>query len=248
MIKDIIATLKVMLKQQGWTYADIASQLDLSESSIKRCFAGCDFSLKRLQRICDLIGVDLMTLIHQAEENQRNIDELSEQQEQALVENVKLLLIAFLLLNHFTYQQILKHYTIEAHEGIQLLARLDHLGIIDLLPENKIRMRLSRNFNWRRNGPIQRFFEEKVQSEFFQSRFDQNGELRIVLNGMLSNHSLKMINQKFRRMALEFENQVKEDRKLDLEDRLSTTAVIAVRPWHLGAFEEFRRNKFLKPQ
>lgn len=132
MIQDIIATLKMMLKKQGWTYADIASQLDLSESSIKRCFAGGDFSLKRLQRICDLIDVDLMTLIHQAEENQRNIDELSEQQEKALVENVKLLLIAFLLLNHFSYQQILKHYTIEAHEGIQLLARLDHLGIIDL--------------------------------------------------------------------------------------------------------------------
>jgi len=247
MIQDIIATLKVTLKQRGWTYADIASQLGLSESSIKRCFAGCDFSLKRLQRICDLIGVDLMTLINQVEENQRNIDELSEQQEKALADNVKLLMIAFLLLNHFSYKQILEHYAIEAHEGTQLLARLDHLGIIDLLPENKIRMRLSRNFNWRKNGPIQHFFEEKVQSDFFQSRFDQAEELRIVLNGMLSNHSLKMINQKFRRMALEFENQVKEDRKLDLEDRLSTTAVIAVRPWHLGAFEQFRKNKLLKP-
>jgi transcriptional regulator with XRE-family HTH domain len=243
MIQDIIATLKVTLKQRGWTYADVASQLGLSESCIKRCFAGCDFSLKRLQRICDLIGVDLMTLINQAEEKQRNIDELSEQQEKALAENVKLLLTAFLLLNHFSYKQILEHYTIEAHEGIQLLAKLDHLGIIDLLPENKIRMRLSRNFSWRKNGPIQHFFEEKVQSEFFQSRFDQAGELRIVLNGMLSNHSLKMINQKFHRMALEFENQVKEDRKLDLKDRLSTTAVIAVRPWHLGAFEQFRKNK-----
>lgn len=247
MIQDIITTLKVTLKQRGWTYAEVALQLGLSESSIKRCFASCDFSLKRLQRICDLIGVDLMTLINQTEENQRNIDELSEQQEKALAENIKLLLIAFLLLNHFSYQQILKHYTIEPHEGIQLLAKLDRLGIIDLLPENKIRIRLSKNFTWRKNGPIQRFFEEKVQSEFFQSRFDQTGELRIVLNGMLSNHSLKIINQKFRRMALEFENQIKEDHKLDLEDRLSTTAVIAVRPWHLGAFEQFRKNKFLKP-
>ena len=242
MIQDIIATLKVTLKQRGWTYADVASQLGLSESSIKRCFAGCDFSLKRLQRICDLIGVDLMTLIHQAEENQRNIDQLSEEQEKALAENVKLLLIALLLLNHFSYKQILEHYAIEAHEGIQLLAKLDHLGIIDLLPENKIRMRLSRNFNWRKNGPIQHFFEEKVQSEFFQSRFDQAGELRIVLNGMLSKHSLKIINQKFQRMAHEFEKQVKEDHKLDMKDRLSTTAVIAVRPWHLGAFEQFRKK------
>ncbi len=241
MIRDIVAALKVALKQQNLTYADISLQLGLSESSIKRCFAGGDFSLKRLQQICDLIGMDLSELIHQAEERQHNIDQLTEQQEKQLVADTKLLLVAFLLLNHFSYQQIIADYTIEAHEGIQLLTKLDHLGLIELLPNNKIRMRLSRNFNWRKNGPIQQFFEEKVQSEFFKSRFDQDGEMRIVLNGMLSVHSLKVINQRFQRLALEFENLVKDDRKLEFKERSNTTAVIAVRPWHLDLFERFRR-------
>ncbi|SFP33039.1 Cro/C1-type HTH DNA-binding domain-containing protein [Nitrosomonas cryotolerans] len=242
MIRDIVATLKIILRQRGYTYADIAMKLNLSESSIKRYFARCDFSLKRLQQICDLIGLDLNELVHQATENQRNINQLSEEQEKQLVQNVKLLLIAFLLLNHFSYKQILTQYAIEAHEGVQLLTKLDHLGIIQLLPENKIRIRLSRNFNWLKNGPIQQFFEEKVQSEFFKSRFDQAGELRMVLNGMLSTHSLEIINQRFQRMALEFESLVKDERKLNLNDRMSITAVIAVRPWHLGVFEQFRRN------
>ena len=55
------------------------------------------------------------------------------------------------------------------------------------------------------------------------------------------------MNQKFLHMALEFENLIKEDRKLDLEGRLSTTAVVTVPPWLLGTFKQFqKKNKLLE--
>ena len=171
----------------------------------------------------------------------RDIDQLSEEQERVLVADTRLLLVAFLLLNHWTFEQIIAAYTIDELDGIRLLAKLDRLQIIDLLPGNKVRIRLSRDFEWRNNGPIQRFFEEQVQTEFFHSQFDGPGELRLVLNGMLSTHSLTIVQQRLQRLALEFANLVTEDRKLDIADRSGTTAILAIRPWSVGVFERYRR-------
>jgi len=62
-----------------------APQLELSESSVKRLFASGNFSLKRLQTICDLIGMEFFDLVEIAENRRRNIEQLSEEQEKTLV-------------------------------------------------------------------------------------------------------------------------------------------------------------------
>ncbi len=241
--QDIVIALKTALKRRGVTYAHVANALQLSESTVKRLFASGNLSLKRLQHICALVNLELGDLVDIADDLRRNVVELTDEQERTLVGDPKLLLTAFLLLNHCTFKQITDDYKISELEGIRLLAKLDRLKIIDLLPDNKVRMRLARNFNWRKNGPIQRFFEEQVQSEFFQSRFDGPGELRFVLNGMVSDQSIKIFHQRLQRLAVEFEELVKEDRKLELDDRRGTTVIVGIRPWGLGVFEQLRRNR-----
>ncbi len=241
-VHDIIQALKLALKRRGITYSDVAEELSLSESSVKRLFASGGFNLERLQRVCDFAELDIAELVQIAEERRRNVERLSEAQERALVANTKLLLVAFLLLNDWSFDQIVSEYEISQTEGIRLLAKLDRLKIIDLLPGNKARVLLSRTFSWRENGPIQRFFEDRVQSEFFDSRFSAKGEKRLVLNGMLSMQSNRIVQQRIERLAVEFETLIKEDRNLDLEDRRGTTLITAIRPWGLGLFEQLRRK------
>ena len=53
----IVVALKQILKEARVTYRDIAKALDMSEASIKRMFASHQFSLQRLDRICELAGV-----------------------------------------------------------------------------------------------------------------------------------------------------------------------------------------------
>ena len=242
-VDDLIGLLKRELRRKGITYARIAQALHLSESSIKRMFASSNFSLKRLEQICDLAGLELGDLVGLADEKRRDIELLSEQQEQTLVGNGKLLLMAFLLLNHWSVEQILASYDIEELEAVQLLALLDRLKIIDLLPGNKVRVRLSRTFSWRPNGPIQRLFENQVQAEFFRSRFDGPGELRLVLNGMISDESIRLLQQKMKRLVTEFEQCVREDRRTVSVERLGTTMFLAIRPWAVKMFEDFRRRQ-----
>ena len=239
---ELVSALKGELKRQNLSYANVAGRLSVSESTIKRLFAKGNFSLQRLAEVCELAGLEIGDLAVVADEKRRNVEQLGEEQETTLVDDPKLLLLAFLLLNDWQVEEILNTYAIEELEAVQLLAKLDRLKIIDLMPGNRVRMRLSRRFVWRTRGPIQRFFERQVQSEFFASRFDRPGELRLVLHGMLSEQSIYGLHQRLERLAEEFEVRVREDRNLPANQRLGTSAVLAIRPWHLSTFEALRRD------
>jgi AraC-like DNA-binding protein len=238
---ELINALKLELRRQSIAYAEIARRLHISESTVKRLFASGNFSLQRLAEVCAVAGLEIGDLADIARDRRRNVEQLEEEQEKVLVDDPKLLLLAFLLLNDWSLDEILEEYEIESLESVRLLARLDRLKVIDLLPGNRPRMRLSRRFAWRVNGPIQRFFERQVQNEFFSSRFDRPYELRIVLNGMLSEQSIQMLHQRLRRLAEEFEARTKEDRGLYASQRHGTSAVLAIRPWNLTMFERMRR-------
>lgn len=240
--EELVQQLKAELRRRGITYARVADELGLSESTVKRVFASSNFSLKRLEQVCELAGLELDGLIALAEDRRRDVEELSEEQEEVLVGDRKLLLVAFLLLNHWTVDQILEAYEIDELGMVRLLARLDRLKIIDLLPENKVRVRLSRTFSWRKSGPIQKLFEDQVQNEFFQSAFDGPGELRLVLNGMISDQSIAAIHQKLYRLVSDFEQCVSDDRRGISVDRKGTTLLLAIRPWAVQMFENLRRS------
>ena len=59
----LVTELKRYLKAQGITYAALAKQLNLSESSVKRQFARQSFSLARLEQILNLVGLEIADLI-----------------------------------------------------------------------------------------------------------------------------------------------------------------------------------------
>ena len=54
-ISRIMNTLKIALKNNGKTYKDVGSTLNLSESSVKRLFSTNKITLERIEEICDVI-------------------------------------------------------------------------------------------------------------------------------------------------------------------------------------------------
>lgn len=236
--KELIETLKKELRKNHITYADVGRVLDLSESSIKRLFSEGDMSLSRLEAICDIISMDISQLAEKARESRRHVLELSYEKEKELVENELLLMIAVHLIYGWTYDKILESYHIDIHEGQRCLTRLDNMGIIELLPENKVRIILSPSFQWIKDGPIQKFFESQVQSEFFTSHFTGKGELRVVANGWMSMNSIQAFHENIHRLAKEFELHKQNDKTVPIEQKRGTTMVIAIRPLTLQVFEK----------
>jgi hypothetical protein len=122
-----------------------------------------------------------------------------------------------------------------------MLVLLDRMQVIELLPENRVRILLAPDFQWLPDGPIQRFFEHEVQNRFFSSSFTAEGELRLVMNGWLSMHSIHAFHESMRRLAKEFDLQIRSDRHVPVEERRGTTMVVAIRPWTLEMFEKHVR-------
>ena len=239
--RSLVDTLKQELRKQRITYRDVSKALDLSETSVKRLFSEEAFSLKRLEKVCEMLQMDLSDLVHQMERNIELTTELTLEQEQELVSDIKLLLVALLLMNKLEFGEILQAYEIEETEGIRLLARLDRMKFIELQPGNRVKMMISPNFKWIPDGPIQRFFESKVQLEFLNSSFNGAGELRVFVSGMISRSANAEIIRKMQHLANEMNEMNLASETLPLDQRFGTSLMMAIRPWEIKVFEELRR-------
>lgn len=239
----LIEALKSALKAQGLTYADVAKALKLSEASIKRCFSSQGFTLERLEQICRLAGLEISDLVELAAEQKPPFTSLTPEQEEALLQDPKLLLMTFLVLSHWQFADIVKSYQLTEHEAIQSLSRLDRLGLIDLLPGNRIKLLTARNFSWRKDGPMQQFFEREVLKDFLGSRFAGNREEMKFTGGLLSWASLERVQQGMERLAREFNELVAADSKLPLDERFSCAALFAARPWLFSHFTRLERPR-----
>src|ERR1700704_2315282 len=173
----VVETLKRELRSRGITYAAVAKHLGMSEASVKRMFARKEFTLSRLDRICECAGIEFSELARLIAPAHAVISQLSYEQEKEFVENHKLMLVALCTLNHWSFEQIVTSYDLAAAECVKLLARLDKLKFIELMPKNRIRLLVSRFFAWIPDGPIQRLFKEQFQVDFSHSRFDGPNDL-----------------------------------------------------------------------
>ena len=238
----IIQTLKSCLKENNLTYIDVAKALELSEASVKRIFAEENISLQRLDTVCRLLNIEICDLTKLAEKQQEEIKELTEEQEEEFVKQPKLLFLAYMLLNEFDFASVAEHYEIGELEGIQLLAHLDRIKFIDLLPGNRVKLLTSRNFQWRKNGAIEGLFNQHIRKEFFHSSFSRPTESMKFSGSMLSRSSILVIHQKIQRLVTDFNELARQDACLPYEERLGCAFVGAIRPFEFSLFSQYRNE------
>lgn len=239
----LVEVLKRELRSCGVTYAQVARKLGLSEASVKRMFSRKEFTLKRLDQVCQLTHSDFSDLARTLNREENLVSQLTQEQEKEIASSIKLFLVAVCALNHVTPEQIVAIYDISQAECIQLLVKLDRIGFIQLQPSNRIRLLVSRDFAWLPDGPIQRFFKQHAHGDFNRSRFDRPDEYFLAVNGMLSGNSRATIVARLKRIAREFSELHNDDVRLPASQRLNMTMLVAIRHWELQAFTELRRKK-----
>lgn len=243
---QIILTLKKTLKAKGYKYLDVANHLHVSESSIKRQFTQGDISLNRLEKICGLISMEIADLLELVHLESMQVEQLSIAQERMIVSDTKLMLVTVSVLNNLTFEELYQLYNFEKPELIKLLLQLEKLNLIQLKLDNKIKTLISRTFQWQLNGPIQTYFETHIQDDYFDCKFSQSGELRLVINGMISTASNITMQKKIQQLAQSFSDFAYKDQNIGFERRFGSTIVLAMRPWELPEFAKYRRVKNTK--
>ncbi len=245
-VENVLLAVKGLLKQNKIKYAQVADHLGLSESSVKRSFSQGQISLNRLAKICELMDLSFLDLLQVMQSQSDELTELTHEQEQIMVKDVKYLLVTVCVCNHWTFSEILETYQFEAAELVNMLLRLEKNDLLSLLPNNKIKLKISPHFHWIKNGPIQQFFEAHIQQDFWQSTFNGAGEIRLLANGMLSKASNESIQKHISRLKQQFSIYSEQDRHLPMVERHGTTLLIGMRPWEMNLFKELRRHENLK--
>ena len=238
----LVETLKRELRARGITYAVVARHLAMSEASVKRMFARKEFTLSRLDRICECAGVEFSELARMVAAPDTVISQLTYEQEKEFIDHPKLMLVALCTLNHWSFDDIIAAYDIAPPECVKLLARLDKLKFIELLPNNRIRLLVSRAFAWIPDGPIQRLFKEQFQVDFFRSRFDRETELLLLANGSISKSSAAALLARLKKTFAEFSSMRSDDALLPAAERTPITLLLAARPWSAEFLKKYRRK------
>ena len=238
---DLVAALKKELKTAQMTYADLAQQLGMAESSVKRMLAKGDMPLSRIDAICRALALDFADLARHVADNQPLLRELTPEQERAVVADKKLLLMAICVLSQWTLEQVTTTYRLTEAEGIQYLAQLDRIGIIELRPVNRYRLKLAKTFRWRPHGAVMNYFREHALLDYFAGGFDGPGEGVLLVHGAISRSLAPAFMERMQRVAHDFAQQHLADQKLPESEREGYTLLLALRSWEFEAFAGMRR-------
>lgn len=239
----LIATLKKALKANNITYKVLAEKLNMSESSMKRIFADESFSLVRLEQVCAVIGMDISDLVAMMNRDKPRISELTEEQEKVAAADTRLLGVAFLIVNGWSYQNILDHYPINAPDLVHYLVKLDQLRVIDLEPNNRIKLLVTANFSWRDNGPIQQVLKQHVQKAFMEGDVAAAGGQQHFISGMLSDESHQEVMKQLNRVESLVNDLKQQDQHLPITERHGFSMAMVTRPWRDGILHEMIASK-----
>jgi transcriptional regulator with XRE-family HTH domain len=238
---QLVSTIKKQLRSQGKTYRDVAAALGLSEPSVKRLFASGRFTLDRLVQVSNLLGYTLAELAREAQASRPRISVLTEAQEREVVSDPRLLVVAVCALNHWEMGEIMQYYRLDEAECIKYLLRLDRLRIIDLLPGNRIRLNVERDFDWLPSGPIQQYFRSGGLAEFLRSPFSGQGEAMAFINGMLTSRAIEQMQEELHRLRRRFAELHEESLSAPLSERYGMALLFAMRRWEPEDFRKLRR-------
>ena len=242
--KTLVNNIKRELRRQNLTYALLAEKMDTAESTIKKMFAKSNFSLTKLDQICDVLGVDLLEMIEPINEEANKLSSFTVGQEKQLVQDSKLLLIAYAAINFWSVNDILYRYDIELDEVVGKLKILESFGLLDLRANNRIRPRVSNNFAWLPDGPLATFFRSHFLPDFFDHDFKESGALRVIRYGDLTAASKQKLNRKCMELVDLYDKLSFEDRHHPPGNRgrESTTLVVAYRSWTIAPWAPLRKG------
>ena len=227
----LLETLKHYLKIQGITYRILAQRLKLSESSVKRLFSDQSLSLKRLEKICSVLGLDLYELVKLSREQQPLVHSFNDMQVKALLSQPSLLVLLVLFVNGWTTEELVEEFKLEEVELRIQLRQLEQLKLIEWLPQDRTRLCFERSVLWQRNSPLWQIWGRTNMQEFLNDEFDQSKERWHFAAPQLSADSSKLILSELDRLMQTLRELQDIDAALPADEREPTGFLLAYRPW-----------------
>ena len=238
-----VEALKRSVRARGLTYAELARRLRISEASVKRMFSRGTFTLSRVEEVLAAVDLDLYEVARMSRGGGAGPAQLTHEQELGLAGDERLLAVFWLLLNGWSFEEILEGYAVTRTELTIAFARLEKLKLIEWGPRERARLLMPRDFLWRAGGPAKKAYARRAMAEFLQARFDAPLELIRFEPRELSAESAATLKRKLEQLLAEFGEMAEADSALPASRRTPIAMLAACRPWQFSAVSAIRRRK-----
>lgn len=239
-IDQFLIALKRSLKAKNILYRDLAKNLGLSESSVKRILSSKSLSLERLEEICRIADISFSEIVKTANlEDTNQVMLLTDEQEKALGENARLLHYFMMLQDGKTPQKIEKEYQINRIESQKFLFQLDRLNLIELHPRDKVKLKKQGFLRFRRDGPVGKALFEQTKASYLSYEFKPEDYIRFTLL-KVSPPTLAKYKAKFDRLMLDLQEEARFEGEHNVPV-VDTGVLLAFRPWqysYMGAIKK----------
>ena len=201
--KAISLKIKKIMKAKKLKYNDLAEYLEMSESGVKKLLQGKDFSLNKLSRISEFLGLSLINLIESSTEQEFVDKVLDAEIEYYFVNNWDCFSFYWLLVAElWPLTTILKDYNLELKHVEPFLLKLDSFNLIEYHHQNKIIVNEENSFTWGKDGALVKKMMSRWTHDLMQDCVLNNGNDGKKA-GLFSVQMSKKTKQ-------EFENELKE--------------------------------------
>jgi transcriptional regulator with XRE-family HTH domain len=135
----LLLALKEQFKARRLNYRDVGARLQVSEATVKRYFSGKGVTVEVLQRMAEIVGLDLFSLVILAQEVSAIQHGLNSAQLAALKKRGPLRALFFMMSAGWTATQIAREFDL----GQQIdgyLAKMESLGLIRRLAKRGVKI------------------------------------------------------------------------------------------------------------
>ena len=237
-----VEALKKSVRARGLTYAELARRLQLSEASVKRMFSRGTFTLARIEEVLAAVDLDLYDVARMTRAGAGGT-ELTHEQEIGLAKDERLLAVFWLVVNGWSFEEILADFAIARTELTIAFARLEKLKLIEWGVQERARLLVPRDFSWRPGGPAKKAYGRRAMSEFLEARFDAPLEMLRFETREVSAESAASFRHKLERLIAEFSEAAEADSALPAARRTAVALLVACRPWQFSAVSALKRRK-----
>lgn len=237
-VERLLETLKWLFKSRGMRYVDVASALGVSRTTLKRRLAGKGLTVDLLESLSDLAGLGLNELfdIANAGADPRR-RRLSPKQEEALLADGPLGFIFGRIREGWSAQELQQECNINEARLVGYLVALEKLGLIDLLPGNRIRLRTARDIDWRKPGLMWHALNRHMKEIFAMTDPEDSESARRIAIVKLSAASIAQIEGLFEGVQAEVRRLAHNDRSIVAENKFWYAILLGGRPFDMN-FEE----------
>jgi transcriptional regulator with XRE-family HTH domain len=139
--KALIALIKTILKERRISYGELAKQMGLSESGLKKIFSSEDASFKRLSQIAGILGLRISDLLSELEKADTHTVIFNEEEQKYFLKNLDVFnFFVRLVIERKEVEEIQAEFKLTPAATFKYLKKLDSLGWVKLGPENKVKI------------------------------------------------------------------------------------------------------------